>query len=85
MNILILPSEDGQGYVRAVLYPDGWTKEQANWLAENAFTAVQRRNPSEWSWEDFEPELIACGFICAKWHYGPTWDRQRVNSPMETE
>jgi hypothetical protein len=81
MNILILPSEDGQEYVAAVIYPDGWAVEQADWLAKDAFTAVQKKHPTEWSWEDCVPELTANGFICVKWHRGPTWDRQRVPIP----
>lgn len=79
-NILILPSEDGQEYAYAVLYPSNWTPEQADELATDAFTAAQQTDPNEWSWDNIEPELIARGFLCVDWHHGPVWDEQRVKA-----
>lgn len=75
--ILLLPSEDGQDYAHAVLYPASWSRDEADMRAIEAFTAGQAKNPHEWSWDDFEPELIARGFTIPCWTAGPTWDRSR--------
>ena len=74
MNVLLLPSEDGQEFVRAILYPEDWDVARADDLAIEAFTAAQAAHPEEWSWDEYEPELEARGFIIPRWHHGPTWD-----------
>jgi hypothetical protein len=73
-NVLILHSEDGEGYTRAILYPSDWTPEQAEERAVEAFVAAQAACPTEWSWEDYEPELEKRGFTVPNWHHGPIWD-----------
>ena len=78
MNVLILPSEDGQDYIHAILYPQDWACTKADRLAIEAFTAAQISNLDEWSWNDFEPELTKRGFVIPCWHNGPTWDRCRL-------
>lgn len=77
MKLLLLHSEDGQEYIRGILYPADWTEDQATRRAIAAFTKAQRANPDEWSWEDYAPELIARGFTIPDWFHGPTWDRTR--------
>ena len=77
MDTLILPSEDGQEYVLAILYPFGWTVDQATERAIDAFKEAQRANPDEWGWEDYEPCLKRRGFVIPRWHRGPTWDKIR--------
>jgi hypothetical protein len=78
LNAMILRSEDtADGYVRVVLYPEHWTAKDADRLAIEAFTAAQRANPDEWSWEEYEPELEARGFVVPCWHHGPGWDETR--------
>lgn len=75
-NVLILPSKDGEEYTRVILYPAAWTPEQAAVAAIAAFEAAQTKNPEEWSWDDYEPELVTRGFIVPCWHHGPVWDEE---------
>lgn len=80
LNILILPSVDGDNWTYAVLYPATWTPEQADAKAIEAFTAAQVAvGAHEWQWDDYEPELIKRGFTVTGWHHGPTWDETRVD------
>jgi hypothetical protein len=73
-KLMILPSQDGQEYTAALLYPAEWVQADAERLALAIFESVQRADPEEWSWDDYEPALLAAGFIIPPMHFGPVWD-----------
>lgn len=81
LSVLILPSED-TGYERVVLYPSGWSSETAKQRALRAFIAAQTADPLEWTWEDYEPFLLAEGFVIPPWTHGPCWDEQQVDTDV---
>jgi len=76
LDVLILHSQDGADWTHAILYPSTWTPEHADAQAVEAFAAAQAENPDEWSWDDYEPELLKRGFVIPCWHHGPTWDEE---------
>ncbi len=79
LNILILPSIDGQQYTTVLAYPGNWTQQTADKNAIAAITAAQTKNPEEWCWDDLEVEFESVGFTPINWHRCPQpWDEQVV-------
>ena len=76
-NILALPSEDGQPWMRLVQYPEHWDAAVADERAEGAIVAAQALHPEDWSWGDIEQELEKRGFILVSQHDGACWDTTR--------
>ena len=74
MNVLYLPSIDGQTYSQILGYPDDWPEDRAIQEFEGVKHDIKTRYPEEWSWEEMEPELLARGFTSPIVCYGPLWD-----------
>ena len=72
--ILVLPSIDGFGFERYMLYPAEWPPEKAIKTADDVIAAAKTANPEEWGWEDIEPELVKRGFVVVPVAIGPNWD-----------
>lgn len=79
-HVVILGSQDGPDWTRAVIAPVSLPLDcaaaEAIRIMDAAKRAHNQTDEDGWMWEDLAAAFQAAGWIVPEWSYGPNWDEE---------